>query len=349
MTIEDILNKARMLQASDVHISQGAPISLRIHGRLQPASFDVDPSEIKGLIMSICNDRHKQLIGDGYDADFSLETALGYRHRVNVYRHRNGIAAAIRLLNDHIPNLEELRLPSVLSKLASEPRGLILVTGPTGSGKSTTLAAMIDYITKNRASHIITIEDPVEYVFTPNKSIVHQREVGENVNSFASALRSSLREDPDVILVGEMRDYETISTAVTAAETGHLVLSTLHTIGAAQTLDRIIDTCPPEGQRQMRSQLSTILRSVITQQLIPTLDGNGRIAATEILIGTDAVCNLIRENKAHMLGSVMQSSTGIGMRTLNASLAELVRKGTISRQIAEQYTIDKTDLAQYLG
>ena len=222
------------------------------------------------------------------------------------------------------------------------------MTGPTGSGKSTTLAAMIDYINGSRAEHIITIEDPVEYVYRPKLSLIHQREVGQDVHNFAEALRSSLREDPDVILVGEMRDYETISAALTAAETGHLVLSTLHTTGAAQTIDRIIDACPPAAQNQVRTQLAGILKGVITQCLIPLAHESGRCAATEVLLGTDAALNLIRENKCHQLNTTMQSGAASGMRTLNGNLSELVRKGRITRENAFRYSNDRRDLEQYL-
>lgn len=243
--------------------------------------------------------------------------------------------------------MEQLGLPPVLKKLADEPRGLILVTGPTGSGKSTTLASMIDYINQNRSDHILTIEDPIEYVYKSKKALIHQREVGSDVTSFAAALRSALREDPDVILVGEMRDYETISAAVTAAETGHLVMSTLHTIGAAQTIDRIIDVCPPGAQSQIRGQLSTVLRGVITQQLLPLATGRGRCAATEILVGSDAVCNLIRENKCFQIPSVLQSGAALGMHSLNGDLARLVDCGKITREAALRCSTDKKDLEQY--
>ena len=267
---------------------------------------------------------------------------------MNVFYQQGRAAATLRLLNDSIPTLEELALPPVLTKLADEPRGLILVTGPTGSGKSTTLAAMIDHINKTRSDHIITIEDPIEYVYQGRCSLIHQREVGADARSFASALRSALREDPDVILVGEMRDYETISAAVTAAETGHLVMSTLHTIGAAQTIDRIIDVCPAGAQNQIRGQLAAVLRGVITQQLLPLAGGRGRCAATEILVGTDAVANLIREGKCYQIPSILQSGAALGMHSLNADLARLVSTGRITREAAERCATDKSDLQNYL-
>jgi twitching motility protein PilT len=236
----------------------------------------------------------------------------------------------------------------VLNELADKPRGLILVTGPTGSGKSTTLAAMIDYINSNRPEHIITIEDPVEYIYDKKMALIHQREVGRDVKDFASALRSALREDPDIILVGEMRDYETIAAALTAAETGHLVMSTLHTTGAAQTIDRIIDACPASIQNQIRTQLAGVLNGVITQCLIPNAKGNGRVPGTEILIGTDAVGNLIRENKCHQMNSLMQSGASVGMHTLNNDLERLLQAGMITKQNAVKYSNDPAELNQYL-
>lgn len=348
MTIDEMLVNARRTDCSDLHISEGLPVTVRRNGALLRTNVDMTDEEKKALILSMCDDGRRAALYSGTDLDFSWETGPKERYRVNIYRHRLGLAAAIRVLRGSIPSLEDLHLPKIMEEMSDEPNGLILVTGPTGSGKSTTLAAMIDHISKKRSAHIITVEDPIEYVFDQNSSIVHQREVGDNVTSFASALRSALREDPDIILVGEMRDYETISTAVTAAETGHLVLSTLHTTGATQTIDRIVDTCPPQSQQQMRSQLSMILRGVVTQQLLPTAGGNGRVAATEILRGTDAVCNIIRENKCHQLPTLMQSGGALGMHTMNSDLARLVNNGTIGRQTAIDHSADRRDLAQYL-
>ena len=267
---------------------------------------------------------------------------------VIVFRQQKKVAATIRLLNAHIPSLEELKMPTLLYQLAEEPRGLILVTGPTGSGKSTTLAAMIEHMNQVSDRHIITIEDPVEYVYENKKSLIHQREVGEDVESFAAALRSALREDPDVILVGEMRDYETIQAALLAAETGHLVLSTLHTTGATQTVERIIDACPTSGQNQVRIQLAGTLKGIISQCLIPCEDGMTRVAATELLIGTDAILNLVREGKTHQIGSIMQTSGNAAMHTLNMDLSRLVKQGYISRENALAYTNNKAEIQQYL-
>ncbi len=349
MTINELVMQAREKGASDIHISASIPTTWRINGTLYDCGYTISSNSAKEMILSLLNDEQLAELQDGNDIDFAFETPDFCRQRVNVFRFKGKLAATIRLLNDKIPTLSELNLPDVLQKLADEPRGLILVTGPTGSGKSTTLAAMIDHINHTRAEHILTIEDPIEYVYTLDKATIHQREVGSDVKSFAGALRSALREDPDIILVGEMRDYETISAAVTAAETGHLVLSTLHTIGAAQTIDRIIDSCPPEKQNQIRTQLSSVLKGVITQSLIPTLNGKGRVAATEILIGTDAACNLIRENKCHQLQTVMQSGAGLGMHTLNSDLSRLVTSGVISKQNALAVSPDKSDLMEYLG
>lgn len=347
MTIQEIILAARQLGVSDIHISEGLPLCFRINGRLEHAPMQFDADETKLMILSMMSGTQRDNVANSIDADFALQTPDGNRQRINVFCQQGKIAATIRLLNNTIPTLDELRLPPVLKQLAMEPRGLILVTGPTGSGKSTTLAAVIDFINSNRAEHIITIEDPIEYVYEKKLSMIHQREVGVDVTSFSAALRSALREDPDVILVGEMRDYETIAAAVTAAETGHLVLSTLHTTGAAQTIDRIIDVCPPAGQGQIRTQLSGILRGVITQCLIPTADDRGRIAATEVLLGTDAALNLIRENKCHQMSTVMQSGGALGMHTLNADLSNLVSQRLITKASAVKYSNDKRELENF--
>ena len=348
MNIEKLLQMARAEKCSDVHITVGQPIVVRKNGVLKKLDYELSNYETEQLILAICNKEQIEGLELGKDQDFAYESAEGKRNRVNVYHQMSGLTAAIRVINEQIPTLEELSLPPVFKKLADEPRGLILLTGPTGSGKSTTLAAMVDYISKNRAEHILTVEDPIEYVFDQNKSILHQREVGASVESFAMALKSAMREDPDVIMVGEMRDYETISTVMTAAETGHLVLSTLHTTGASQTIDRIIDTCPPQIQNQMRSQLSSVMRGIITQQLLPITSGEGRIAATEILLGSDAVASLIREDKCHQLPSTMQSSAAMGMHTLNGDLARLTKAGVISKEVAIKASNDKADLSYYL-
>jgi len=316
----------------------------RIDGVLYETQYSLSILEKREMILSLLTDKQCKKVENAVDVDTSYETEGGIRHRVNVYYQQQQLTAAIRLLNDKIPTFEELLLPEALRTLANEPRGLILVTGPTGSGKSTTLAAMVDYINERKACHILTIEDPVEYVYTQNMAMIHQRNVGEDVDSFSNALKSAMREDPDVILVGEMRDFETISAAITAAETGHLVLSTLHTTGAAMTVDRIIDVFPPHSQQQIRTQLAGVLKGVITQALLPHASGTGRIAAFEIMLGTDAVSTLIRENKGHQLNSIIQTSARQGMILLDDYLAKLVRNGAITMETALERAVNKTEL-----
>ena len=344
----EIIRDARKKGASDIHISEAMPMWYRVNGRLQAAELQPSPEEVRSLLLSLLSERHRAAFEAGEDADFSLETPEGERQRVNVFRQQKKLAATIRLLNGRIPSLEELKMPTTLYEMAKQPRGLILVTGPTGSGKSTTLAAMIEYLNRNLDRHVITIEDPIEYRYESKRSLIHQREVGADVGSFASALRSALREDPDVILVGEMRDYETISAALLAAETGHLVLSTLHTTGAAQTVERIIDACPAEGQNQVRIQLAGTLKGIVSQCLIPCGGGVTRIAATELLVSTDSILNLIREGKTHQIPSMMQVGADNGMHTLNMDLGRLVREGYITREDALSYTNNKAEIAQYL-
>ena len=345
--LNQLIMMGREEKASDLHISAGMPLMMRVHGKLEQTLVQPDEQETEVMLYGLLDENQKTRLAEGYDIDFALEKPDHNRQRVNVFRQQGKIAATIRLLNCHIPTLEELHMPKLLYKLAEEPRGLILVTGPTGSGKSTTLAAMIEHINQTRAEHVITIEDPIEYTYQSKMALIHQRETGRDVVDFASALRSALREDPDIILVGEMRDYETIMAALTAAETGHLVLSTLHTTGAAQTIERVIDACPAGSQNQVRTQLAGVLKGVITQCLMPVDDGTGRIAGTEILLGTDAITNLIRENKSHQMGSMMQSGGATGMHTLNMDLMRLVREGYIKKESALQYTNDKRDLEQY--
>ncbi|MCL2249376.1 MAG: type IV pilus twitching motility protein PilT [Oscillospiraceae bacterium] len=349
MQINDILITAKDRRASDVHITADRNIMLRIDGQLVETELAFSYDEKQSMILSLLSEKHSKKVQSGGDVDTSYETHTGIRCRVNVFHQQKRIAAAIRLLNEKIPTFDELHLPEALRNLANEPRGLILVTGPTGSGKSTTLAAMVDYINDTRACHILTVEDPIEYVYKQKKSLIHQRSVGEDVDSFSLALRSAMREDPDVILVGEMRDFETISAAITAAETGHLVLSTLHTTGAAMTVDRIIDVFPPHSQHQIRTQLAGVLKGVVTQTLLPRARGEGRVAAFEIMTGTDAVSNLIREGKGHQLNSVIQTGTRQGMILLDDYLANLVRTGTITRDAAVEKAGNKTELIAAIG
>lgn len=335
MGIDQLIEYAKANNCSDIHITCPGDVSLRRYGHLQKAEGLFEMGELDKLIYGMLNSEQIDIYEKGKDLDFSYQTkGSNIRCRVNTYHQRGNFAACLRIMGTTVPTLESLNMPPVVRSLAEQPRGLVLVTGPTGSGKSTTLAAMIDYINRNRADHILTVEDPIEFVYTPDKATIHQRELGQDVESFSAALRSALREDPDVILVGEMRDFETISAAITAAETGHLVLSTLHTTGAADTVNRIIDAFPPHSHSQVRNQLATILKGVITQNLIPLAKGDGRVAATEILVGTDAVCNLIRQDKVYQIDSTMQTSVKEGMHTMNMKLKELVTQGLITREMA---------------
>lgn len=347
MTFEEFILEAREMGASDIHLTVGAPTVVRVNGELRKFK-ELSDVVVNRTILSILSAEQEQLLTKGNDIDFSFELENGARQRVNVFRQSGKLACCIRLLNDRIPSLESLKMPPILTELSEKKRGLILVTGPTGSGKSTTLAAMVDYINKHRACHIITIEDPVEYRYVQDKATIHQREIGKDVSSFSDALRSALREDPDVILVGEMRDYETISLAMTAAETGHLVLATLHTSSATQTIDRIIDACPPHAQEQVRAQLANMFQGVISQTLVPTADGSGRVAALEILIGTDAVKSQIRSNKIPQMESAMQSGARQGMCTLHDNLAKLYQRNIISYETAIEYAPDKTEMEKAL-
>ena len=343
MDISQLIMTARQNRASDIHLTVSRNPVFRIDGTLTETEFPLTREDKYALILSMLDNEQREAIGRGEDVDMCYTLESGLRHRVNVFRQQRALAAVIRIINDKTPTFEELGLPEALRKLADEPRGLILVTGPTGSGKSTTLAAMVDYVNRTRACHILTIEDPVEYLYTQKKALIHQRDVGTDVGSFSGALRSAMREDPDVILVGEMRDYETISAAVTAAETGHLVLSTLHTTGAAMTVDRIIDVFPPHNQQQIRTQLASVLKGVITQTLLPKIEGKGRVAAFEIMLGTDAVLNLIRENKGHQLNSSIQTSGKQGMVLLDTYLANLVRQGVVKMEDALEKANNKPE------
>ena len=338
MTFEDLVNYAKKEGASDIHITVGTHHAIRKFGEL----IILDPlppgNEARDMIVDSLTIEQRESLLRGNDLDFALIMPDGTRLRANVYHQRNNIAGSYRLLRDKIPTFEELGIPEVVRKLVNEPRGLVLFTGPTGSGKTTTLASMIDYINSNTAKHVITIEDPIEYVFYHKKSMIHQREIGKDVEDFATALHSSLREDPDIILVGEMRDYETISAAMTAAETGHLVLSTVHTSSAAQTVERILDAYPPHAQNQARTQLANNLKATVTQVLMPDIDGNGMIMGTEILINNEAIATMIRENKTHQIPSSVASGAAVGMHTLNMDLKRLIREQKIDDRTARLYS-----------
>lgn len=335
MLIEELLEKMVKDGGSDLHISSGLPPVARIDGKLQRYNYPAfTPDEVENLLFPMLSNEQRRNLEQNWELDFSYGIEGVSRFRVNFYKDKGNYAAAFRTITDIVPSFEQLGLPEIVKKTAEKPRGLVLVTGPTGSGKSTTLAAMIDYINTSRAEHILTIEDPIEYVHTSKQSIIHQRELGMDTRSFANALKSALREDPDIILVGEMRDHETIALALTAAETGHLVFGTLHTSSAAQTIDRIIDVFPEGQQQQIRIQLANSLVAVFAQTLLQKLqpDGTkkGRIMAQEILLVTPAVSNLIREAKSAQIYSTIQMNSGIGMQTLEASLAELYKKKLIT-------------------
>ena len=348
MTLNQLLTYAVRTDCSDVHITAGTNLAIRRYGVLSILADCPTAEESTSMIYELLDMKQIERVNSGEDLDIGVMLPDGTRIRANIYHQRNNLAASIRILQQVIPSFEELGLPSVVKDLAEMPRGLVLVTGPTGSGKSTTLASMVDYINKNHARHVMTIEDPIEYVYPHNQAMIHQREVGKDAKSFASALRSALREDPDVILVGEMRDYETISAAVAAAETGLLVLSTLHTTSAAQTVERIIDACPLEGQNQMRSQFANVIRGVITQQLIPTANGEGRVIATEVMIANFAISNLIRENKTIQIPSLLQSGRREGMHTLNDDLVRLVQDDKITRDTALKVSDDPGSLEKMI-
>ncbi len=349
--IDKILDESRALGCSDLHFTVGIPPIVRQGGSLRKLSSYSEMTEIDILRIceAMCNEMQKKSIKEHIDTDFTFVSKRGFRHRVNVYRQRGNTAIAIRLLRNDIPTLSDLNLPPVLAEFAMRPRGLVLVTGPTGSGKSTTLAAMIDHVNVNKSAHIITIEDPIEYMHGHKRCMVNQREVGDDVPDFALALRAALREDPDVILVGEMRDFETIQAAVTAAETGHLVMSTLHTTSAADTINRIIDVYPEHQQQQIRTQLANNLVGVISQTLIPKKDGTGRIACMEILNVTDAIAAMIRDNKIHLIQSAIQTGKQQGMMSLDQELARLVKSNIISEADAVDKCLDKQEFYRFLS
>ncbi|HAX61337.1 MAG TPA: type IV pili twitching motility protein PilT [Elusimicrobia bacterium] len=352
MEIFDILTKAVKIGASDIHIVIGKPPMVRHIGEMKPLDgFPeiITPEEAKRLIYSMLYDEHKKKFEEELELDCSFNLPNVSRFRVNVLMHRNGIGAVLRVISTKIPSPEQLRLPEAITKLAYLPRGLVLVTGPTGSGKSTTLACMIDIINSTRTDHILTMEDPIEFVYESKKCVVTQREVGQHTLSFGAALKHALREDPDIVLVGEMRDLETISGAITIAETGHLVFATLHTTDAPSTVDRIIDVFPPHQQQQVRMQLSTSLQAVICQTLIPTIDGMGRAAAREIMIATPAIANLIREGKTHQLYQTIEVGAKAGMISLDKALAKLVQDGLIKTEdaLAKAHNPETVKMAIY--
>lgn len=343
--IEILLEEVIKKKASDLHIQVGLPPMLRVDGSLIPVSgADVLTEEaVELLVFAILDEDQKQILLKDKEFDFSFAFGDLGRFRVNAFHERGNLAAALRLIPNEILTIEQLGLPPIANKFADYPRGLVLVTGPTGSGKSTTLAALVHKINMERSSHIITIEDPIEFTHKSKKSVIVQREVHYDTYSFSAALRSSLREDPDVVLIGEMRDLETIAAAITIAETGHLVFATLHTNSAAQSIDRMIDVFPPHQQPQIRAQLSNILMAICSQRLIPSI-GGGRVAAAEVLIATPAVRNIIREGKSHQLEAVIQTGAEFGMQSMDKTLTTLIHNGTITYDEARNYAVDLDEL-----
>ncbi len=339
--LEDVVKK----DASDLHLQVGVPPMLRVDGALKPISDApvLGEDDVEKLVFAVMDEDQKNLLMKDKEVDFSFSFGDLGRFRVNAFHERGNIAAALRLIPTKIRTVEELNLPKILNDFTNIPRGLVLVTGPTGSVKSTTLAAMVDKINTDKALHIITIEDPIEYAHKSKKSIVVQREVHYDTNSFGASLRSALREDPDVVLIGEMRDLETIAAAITIAETGHLVLATLHTNNAAQTVDRMIDVFPPHQQQQVRIEVSAMLQAIVSQRLIPAI-GGGRVAVAEIMVVTGAIRNIIREGKTHQLDAAIQTGGEQGMQSFDKTLVEFIQAGKISYDEAKNYAIDLHEL-----
>ncbi len=341
----DILLRAGFeLKASDIHLTVGVPPIFRINGELKRyGKENLLPAHTESMAKAIIPENMWDRFKEKGELDFSYGVQGVSRFRVNAYYQRSCIALAVRVVPTRVPTIDELELPNILKKIAGKPQGLVLVTGPTGSGKSTTLASIIDYMNQNMRKHVITLEDPIEYLHKHGNCIIDQREVGFDTNNFANGLRAALRQDPDVILVGEMRDLETIQTAITAAETGHLVFGTLHTSSAPATINRIIDVFPPSQQAQIRIQLASVLVSIVSQRLFPIIDRKGRKAATEILVNNSAVANLIRNEKVHQIANIMQTSRAQGMHTLDSSINELVQSGQVSKEAAMPYLQEKVN------
>ena len=341
LKIENLLQEVIDKDASDLHLQVGLQPMLRVDGGLTPThdTPPLDEEMVEALVYSILDDEQKQILEKDKELDFSFAFGDLGRFRVNAFHERGNMAAALRLIPNQIRTVTELGLPKVMNQFTEYPRGLVLVTGPTGSGKSTTLAAMINKINEERATHIITIEDPIEYTHSNKQSVIVQREVHYDTYSFAAALRSSLRQDPDVVLIGEMRDLETIAAAITIAETGHLVFATLHTNSASQSVDRMVDVFPPHQQQQIRIQLASILQGICSQRLVPAI-GGGRIPVTEVLVANSAVRNIIREGKTHQLDSVIQTGADQGMQSLDKTLVNMVKGGKITREEAKNYSVD---------
>ena len=346
-----ILMEVVRQKASDLHITSGSPPMLRKRGALTPMEGlkNLTPTDTREIIYTILNSSQRQRLETDWQLDFAYSVPGQGRFRVNAYFQRGSLGAAFRLIPNETVPIEKLGLPPVIRGFAKKPRGIVLVTGPTGSGKSTTLASIINEINETRDDHILTIEDPIEFLHSHKKCIVNQREIGTDAQSFAMGLKAALRQDPDVILVGEMRDMETIGTALTAAETGHLVFATLHTQDAPQTVDRIVDAFPPSQQHQVRVQLSIALQGIVTQQLLQTADGKERVCATEVLVPTPGIRNLIREGKTHQIYSALQTGAAHGMQSMDASLVDLVRRGKITQAMAERRSSTPDELKRLMG
>lgn len=350
VSFNELLNVAIEKKASDLHLTVGLPPKIRIDGELISLNYPkLSPSDIEDMTYRLMDEKQRESFNKYGELDFAFSVPSVGRFRINVFKQRGSAACSMRIVGTVIPEPEQLGVPQSVIDLYSKKRGLVLVTGPTGSGKSTTLASIINKINHERNAHVITLEDPIEYLHSHDKSMINQREIGLDTTSYDRALRAALREDPDVILVGEMRDLETISTAITAAETGHLVFSTLHTIGAAETIDRIIDVFPSYQQQQIRIQLAMVLEAVISQQLIPAADRKGRVAAFEVMHGTVPIRNLIRENKAYQIETVIQTSRKEGMKTMDDALIDLCIKGRISPEDAVNYAQDMAYVEKRVG
>lgn len=349
MDVQSIIQRAVDRQASDIHFIVGTPITFRVHGHLlaMEGAQVLQGEEASQLVLALMNSAQQEIFKNNKEIDFSYEHTDGTRIRINAYYQQGKVSAALRLLNNEIKSVEQLRLPTVMNQVTSLRQGFILVTGPTGSGKSTTLAAMIDSINQSRSEHIITIEDPIEYLYKSKQSIISQRELHQDTHSWEMALRSVLREDPDIVLVGEMRDYETIAAALTIAETGHLVFATLHTNSAAQTIDRIIDVFPENQQPQVRNQLAASLEAVFAQRLVPSTTGE-RVPVVEIMLASSAIRNTVREGKTHQIDNIIQTSGTMGMMTFEASLAYWVKAGVISMETAKEYALRPDEFVRSL-
>lgn len=348
MDISEILTFTKEQGASDLHISSGEPPIIRIHGDVRKIDMPLlSKEQVHTMLYDVLNDQQRKVFEEKKEIDFAIDLKGIARFRVNAFYQSRGEAIVFRTIPTKVMTLEELGLPKILADLTEKSKGLVLVTGPTGSGKSTTLAAMVDYINQREKCHILTVEDPIEFVYEPKMCLINQRELGAHTYSFANALRAAMREDPDVILVGEMRDLDTISLAMTAAETGHLVFGTLHTSSAAKTVDRVIDVFPPEQQSQIRTMFSESIEAVITQTLLKKKDGRGRVAALEIMIGTPAIRNLIREGKIAQIPGMMQTGKQFGMQTMDAALVELYKKGVVSKEVVTPYLSSPGALAAY--